>query len=247
MVSTQALLKPPDDAPCLCGSGRAFIRCCGDPSSDRAPPAEVVVAGDFLTAEVCRSIVEYADRTAAQPMRQDTTKPGGGDEVKKVRSAQRVGELVPIDGMADEIVNLVGRAWRYEVEPRFHMELEWFECPQLLRYGPGGRYVPHADSDVWNPEQSAWQRAVDRDFSLLIYLDQSFTGGSLSFLNFNYVLHPKPGMLVYFPSDARYLHEATPVQSGRRHVLVSWAASFGTPRVRPRPPQSAFFMPKRKD
>ncbi len=246
MVSSQSLLKPAGDAPCLCGSGRAFAQCCGDPSAERAPPAEIVVAEAFLAADVCRKIVAYADQTATRPLRQDTSAPDSIEEVKKVRSAQRVGELVPIDGMADEIVNLVGRAWRYEVEPKFEMELEWFECPQLLRYGPGGRYVAHADSDVWNPERAAWQRAIDRDFSLLIYLDQTFTGGSLNFPNFDYVLKPKPGMLVYFPSDARYLHEATPVQSGRRHVLVSWAARHGSPRVRPKPPQSAFFMPKRK-
>lgn len=48
-------------------------------------------------------------------------------------------------------------------------------------------------------------------------------------------LPPARGLLIAFPSDARYLHAARPVKTGTRYALVSWAAAQNTPRVAARP------------
>ena len=114
-------------------------------------------------------------------------------------------------------------------------ELEWFEWPDVLEYGPGGRYDLHADADLRDPATGAWRRVVDRDYSMLIYLNDEFTGGAIEFPRLDYRLQPRRGMLVAFPSDHRYVHAALPVESGMRYVIVSWAAAVGSPRVKPPP------------
>jgi hypothetical protein len=46
-------------------------------------------------------------------------------------------------------------------------------------------------------------------------------------------------MLVWFPSDFRYMHMAKLVTSGRRYVIVSWAAASGVERVQLERPRGA--------
>lgn len=80
-------------------------------------------------------------------------------------------------------------------------------------------------------ERGAWRKAVDRDISLLIYLNDEYEGGELDFKRLAYTLRPRAGMLVWFPSDIRYEHMAKLVTSGRRYAIVSWAAASGVERV----------------
>jgi predicted 2-oxoglutarate/Fe(II)-dependent dioxygenase YbiX len=72
---------------------------------------------------------------------------------------------------------------------------------------------------------------VDRDISLLIYLNDEYDGGELDFKRLSYTLRPQAGMLVWFPSDIRYEHMAKLVTRGCRYALVSWAAASGVERV----------------
>jgi predicted 2-oxoglutarate/Fe(II)-dependent dioxygenase YbiX len=104
-----------------------------------------------------------------------------------------------------------------------------------LRYRPGGHYKPHADSENWHREQRQWVRGMDRDYSILVYLNDGYDGGELRFPNFGFRLQPRAGLLVCFPSDHRYLHEVAPVTAGTRYALVSWITARGTPRVGGRP------------
>ena len=130
-----------------------------------------------------------------------------------------------------QLDGLVRRAFKQHVIPQTGQQIEWFEQPEVLRYVPGGHYRHHADAYYFLPEQQAWTKAVDRDISLLIYLNDDYEGGELEFKRLFYTLRPKAGMLVWFPSDVRYEHMAKHVISGRRYSLVSWAAAVGIERV----------------
>ena len=74
-------------------------------------------------------------------------------------------------------------------------------------------------------------RTQNRDFSLLLYLNDEYTGGAISFPNFNIEIEPQRGMLLTFPSDHRFVHEAQPVMSGERYVIVSWGLNKATPKI----------------
>lgn len=221
------LARPADGEPCLCGSGRVFAECCR--IADRSPRQVLVVPG-FLKPDTCARIIAYAREAPAEPMGQETT---GGQTV----SEQRIGRRADIAGIEEGVNAVVGEAFRRRGGPLIGGPIAWFERPEILAYGPGGRYITHADADAWNREAGRWERVVDRDVSLLIYLDQDYSGGQLYFPRFDYRLRPRTGMLVLFPSDARYAHCAEPVTRGERHVIVSWAAAVNGPRVYGEPPQ----------
>lgn len=151
---------------------------------------------------------------------------------RRIPDPHRVTEWVDFrDSQQQRLDDLVRRAFEDHVIPRTGQQIEWFEQPEVLRYGPGGYYKHHADAYHLVPEQRAWKKAVDRDISILIYLNDDYVGGELDFKRLCYTLRPKAGMLVWFPSDVRYEHMAKPVISGRRYSLASWAAAAAVERV----------------
>jgi predicted 2-oxoglutarate/Fe(II)-dependent dioxygenase YbiX len=89
-------------------------------------------------------------------------------------------------------------------------------------------------------------RSQDRDYSVLLYLNEEYEGGELEFVNQKYRFKPKTGMLVGFPSGHEYLHAALPTTSGIRYVIVSWAAIIGSPRVRQLPPYASVFVRQKR-
>ena len=103
----------------------------------------------------------------------------------------------------------------------------------------GGQYSVHADAHIWMSEEKNWNQVLDRDLSLLLYINSEFEGGRLIFPNCNFTIAPSRGLLVAFPSDWRYIHGAYPVTKGVRYAIVSWAAAKGGPRVNPTPPDTA--------
>ena len=142
---------------------------------------------------------------------------------------------------------MVARAFEEQIIPRTGRDIDWYEQPQLLRYSPGGYYVYHSDAYDFEIAEGGWRKAADRDISLLIYLNDEYTGGELEFKRLSYTLCPKAAMLVWFPSDIRYEHMAKLVKSGRRYVIVSWAAASGVERVQAdRPKRSILWKTREK-
>jgi len=82
----------------------------------------------------------------------------------------------------------------------------------LLRYNPGQYYHQHYDGGT----ESA------RSISVLIYLNDEYSGGEIEFVNFNEKFKPKAGTLILFPSNYAYGHIAHPVTSGTKYVIVTW-------------------------
>jgi predicted 2-oxoglutarate/Fe(II)-dependent dioxygenase YbiX len=92
-----------------------------------------------------------------------------------------------------------------------------------MRYTKGGYYKAHSDADIFDSKTGVWKKVLDRDYSLLLYLNDDFEGGAVHFTHFNYTFKPRKGDLLIFPSHHLYLHEAQLVESGVRYVIVSWA------------------------
>lgn len=224
------LAKPKAEAPCLCGSAAAWAHCCGALAAGQSPRG-IIVKQDYLKPGVRLDLIKHAHRAVRKPMMQDT--PAG-----RVRSRERVGYLVDTAAIEEQLGSLIARIFRHQTQ-----QLAWFERPQLLAYEPGGRYITHADSDAWDAGTETWRKVADRDISLLLYLDEGFEGGALHFPRFDFRIRPRAGLLVLFPSDARYAHCAEPVTQGQRHVIVSWAAARNSPRVHARPPEDAIVFP----
>lgn len=218
---------PGRNEPCFCGSGQRFKHCCGVRSAERQPPHGVGVVEDFLARDERRELVRLADSLRGQRfMVRDRAR-----NLVPTLDDTRVAERVDFGDSQHVLDNVVARAFEEHVIPRTGQSIEWYEEPQLLRYTAGGFYLYHSDAYDYVIEQRAWRKAVDRDISLLIYLNDEYAGGELQFKRLSYTLRPRAGMLLWFPSDIRYEHMAKLVSSGCRYALVSWAAAAGVERV----------------
>lgn len=213
---------------------------CGD-----LPPGTVVARGgippgllivrDFMPLPVRQRLLAYAAAKESVPATvQDVA--ASLDTPRAHRSNIRVTDHLDIDGVEDWLLPIVQQAFVSQAAVHFGRQVEWFERPALLRYRAGGYYVPHADAENWDENSGRWQRAVDRDVSLLLYLDDDYQGGELDFPNFRFRLKPQAGTLICFPADHRFVHAANEVSAGLRHVVVSWAAWRGSDRVGQDPP-----------
>jgi predicted 2-oxoglutarate/Fe(II)-dependent dioxygenase YbiX len=108
------------------------------------------------------------------------------------------------DRQMDSVIKpLIRQVW--------NLELSEHSGTQLIRYGKGGHYLPHAD---------AGGELADRYFTVVCYLNDDFAGGHTSFPSLEATVKPQTGQAIIFP--ARYLHCAEPVTSGEKFVLITW-------------------------
>ncbi len=211
-------------------SAAATALCPGVDGAERIDRHGVLTVERFLPKALCQQLVELAKH---QPSEEGRVLADGADAGRNVyrASAVRVTSTIKTFAIGDHTVPLVARAMFDCVEPHYATRIAWFEFPDILRYDAGGHYGAHNDSEVWDEGAAEWRLAEDRQYSLLIYLNDDFSGGALRFDELDLTIQPTPGMLVAFPSDHRFVHTALAVESGTRYAVVSWGAAVGAPRV----------------
>jgi len=232
---------PSPGEPCFCNSGLAFGDCCGSKSARRKPPAGVRVAQSFLNQTSCKAWVNYLEKRPRNRGRVLDLDHSSPDSPIYIEDQARVCDEVDAGNLRQGINDTVERAYRMRAD-ELGREIAWFETPRVLRYSPGGYYIRHADSCQVDARSGSWHRVEDRDLSMLIYINDDFTGGGLTFVNFNCHFQPRPGDLLMFPSDNRYEHRAEVVKTGYRYAIACWAAFTDSPRVREQPPADAIFL-----
>jgi hypothetical protein len=85
---------------------------------------------------------------------------------------------------------------------------ERFRC---YRYAPGQQFKAHYDGAF---QRTARERS---ELTLMIYLNDGFTGGRTAFLDFDVDVAPRRGMALLFQHEV--LHEGCAVESGVKYVL----------------------------
>ena len=105
---------------------------------------------------------------------------------------------------------------------------EWGEPLQILRYRPGQQYKPHYDGIAGEPNQ--------RILTMLVYLNDGFTGGETAFVRTGLKVVGKPGDALLFRNaddrgnpDPIAEHAGLPVTSGEKLIASRWIrqARFG--------------------
>ncbi len=234
------LTSPPFDPgrrqPCFCGSGDKFKDCCGSAVAVREPPHGIFVQHHALKTTQCQKLVSLGEASPKEwvgTVDSVTGKVGGKEDDSRVTKQVILGENQA------ELDKLVQKMWLQVIEPELGVRMEWFEQPVMLHYSPGGHYASHADAEYFDTASGLWHRQMDRDLSLLLYINEDFEGGQINFTHFRYRYAPSVGDLVVFPSDHRYKHQAEKVTSGTRYCIVSWGAVEGAPRANAKPPFNA--------
>ncbi len=206
-------------SPCFCGKGKPFSKCCGSNKQHRKPPHGVIIKKGALNVKQCQQLVSYAAKQDSKRLavsHKENTEP---------TSLERQSSAIDMGNKHSTLVSLVEKLLNIAAA-EMNLQIKHFTPPTLMHYGSGDYYHQHSDSEVFNPNLKKWEKKVDRDISLLLYLNDDFDGGDLLFNYFNYTYSPRQGDLVIFPSDHRYLHEAKAVTKGSRYVIVSWAATL---------------------
>jgi predicted 2-oxoglutarate/Fe(II)-dependent dioxygenase YbiX len=120
------------------------------------------------------------------------------------------------------------------INPFYEVEVRDREPSQILHYGVGGHYIPHVDAETLYKDDiglDMWEKTLDRDLSVVYFLNDDFSGGELFFPQLDLLIKPEAGMLVCFPSDHNYIHGVNPVTSGHRYTVVTWMRVNGMPTV----------------
>jgi predicted 2-oxoglutarate/Fe(II)-dependent dioxygenase YbiX len=141
---------------------------------------------------------------------------------KEIRDTQ---EVQVSDVIRDKLRNIDAANVRAFINPFFKVEVCDREPSQILHYGVGGHYIPHVDAETLYKDDvglDIWERTLDRDLSIVYFLNDDFVGGELVFSDLDLIVKPEAGMLVCFPSDHNYIHGVNPVTSGHRYTIVTW-------------------------
>ena len=229
-VYIKRLRLKPEEA-CYCGSAAAFGQCCGSTDADRKPPAQLGIVPGFLTPAERNSLLRFGAKQKRKWLTMVDVKRSTATKNVQIRDPGRVTQAVDMTKRDPVIQDMFRRALVNHVAPYFGAKPVIFEPPYVLRYPPGGKYVTHSDADHFDEKEQRWFRLRDRDVSLLVYLNDDYTGGGLKFDHLNYTYQPGAGDLVFFPSNHRFSHQSLPIESGIKWAIVSWSCFGHTPRV----------------
>jgi predicted 2-oxoglutarate/Fe(II)-dependent dioxygenase YbiX len=157
-----------------------------------------------------------------------------GDEVewvvnKNIRDTQ---EVLLSKAIRQKLRAIDDHCIRNFINPFYGIEVSDREPSLILHYGAGGHYIPHVDSETLYKDDiglEMWEKTLERDLSLVYFLNDDFEGGELVFPDLDLKIKPQAGTLVCFPSDHHYVHGVNPVVSGHRFTIVTWVRVKGMP------------------
>ena len=185
------------------GSGRQYLD--GD-SLDHTAPL-VFAVGDVLRATECTDMIARIEqgKPEAAPISLST----GFVMRPDIRNNTRV--MFDDVALAADLFARLGDAIPARLCGRRAVGVnERFRC---YRYEPGQRFAPHYDGAY---ARSETERS---ELTLMVYLNEDFTGGKTAFHDFDVEVAPRTGIALLF--QHRLLHEGCIVESGIKYVLRS--------------------------
>jgi predicted 2-oxoglutarate/Fe(II)-dependent dioxygenase YbiX len=178
-------------------------------------PAPVLVIPNVLSPDFCRQLVAHFE---ASPYEQGgmASRDANGrayhkiDEAKKKRFDFVLG---PKDPMISGALNGIIRRCIPEIRKAFNVNVAHTDRLLVARYDVGGHFLRHRDNSAPGVEF--------RQFALSVNLNDDYEDGAITFPEYNSRRYrPPAGSGVVF--SCSLLHEATPVTSGSRYVLLTF-------------------------
>jgi prolyl 4-hydroxylase len=187
----------------VAGNGRAYVR--GD-GFDQAAPLVFTVPG-VVEAAACGAMIARIE--ALGPAAAPITTPYGFVMRPELRNNTRV--MFDDVALAAALFERLGGVLPARLFGRRAVGVnERFRC---YRYEPGQYFAPHADGAF---QRHAHERS---ELTLMVYLNDGFTGGATDFLEHGATVAPRTGMALLF--QHLLIHEGCPVVSGVKYVLRS--------------------------
>ena len=178
----------------------------------KEPVSKILVSENTLNSKECAFLIDLYDRYSELSLQKDC-------------NGRLLLHYYTLRDVASEAAG-----WVYALSLRCKEKIEvGLETPALFVDSlflacllPGDSHVPHADNQ--RIENGRWlpNHTPQRDYTGLVYLNDSFTGGELVFPDRDVTVIPKPGLFVGFPSNHKFVHAVPKVLSGKRYSLPVW-------------------------
>lgn len=175
---------------------------------------------NFLERDQIDSIVQYQSREFKRSFGYVTA-----EQKSKEVSARTSSTSFDRGGSLNPIKELIYHKLKPVTLPK--LELDHMEPLQVTRYEAGQFYQQHVD--FFNGERNPNHILNDRIATVVIYLNDDFTGGCTTFPLLNLHSFARCGSAVYFQYDyddikVRKLteHIGTPPLSGVKYIITSW-------------------------
>jgi prolyl 4-hydroxylase len=167
-------------------------------------PPFIAVIDNFLNDQECAQLVKRIEALAPAP---SPINMGGGREAMRpdVRNNDRV--------MFDDVTLAAALfdRMRFAIPKRAELAVSLNERFRGYRYTRGQRFRPHFDGAYVRDAKERSQITV------LLYLNESFTGGETKFNDLELAIVPRTGLALLF--DHAVLHEGCEVLGGAKYVL----------------------------
>jgi hypothetical protein len=178
----------------------------------KKPISRILVSENTLSLKECTFIVDLYDRYSELSPRRDYSR----------RPLLHYYTIRDVDSESASWLYGVSLRCKEKIEvdlrtPELFVEALFVAC--LLS---GDSHIAHADNERRKHGRWVPNHTPQRDYTGLVYLNDNFTGGELVFPDRDVVIIPKPGLLVGFPSNHKFVHAVPKVLSGKRYSLLVW-------------------------
>ncbi len=180
---------------------------------------QVVVLGDFLSAEECDALMDAARPRLARSL--TVASKTGGEEVNADRTSNGMFFTRGENAVVQRIEARLARLTQWPLENG--------EGLQILQYGPGAQYRPHYD--YFDPKEPGTptivKRGGQRVATIIMYLAEPEKGGGTTFPDVGLEVAPKRGNAVFFSytrahPSSQSLHGGAPVIEGEKWIATKW-------------------------
>jgi|694.fasta_scaffold01074_52 prolyl 4-hydroxylase len=174
----------------------------------------VTIFEDFLDSETCKKFIEY-------PWPWVKSTGYDHDTLKAKPTAHRTSSTNYIYENL-RFYDFVAYT-KAKISQTLKVRSQRFEFLQMQKYAPGEQYKEHYDYFFHGPECQN-----NRVGTLIIYLNDDFSGGGTTFHKLDFTVLPKTGRALYFQynyePDVNLLteHSGDPILEGNKYIVTAW-------------------------
>lgn len=92
----------------------------------------------------------------------------------------------------------------------------------FVKWIPGMNSKLHADCEKPDGTPALAAEFYKYNVSVLMYPNEDYDGGEITFPDYDLVVKPKPGSFIVFPGNNNYKHTVERVKGGVRYTMPSW-------------------------
>lgn len=175
----------------------------------------VVLIHDFMDKDVLQELTQYLDT------KQDDDEFLGGKDLRldtlKIETPELARKIIQYEQkIYDAISDVFTKRYGIGITRKPINTLHFVKWIQGMSSGL------HADCQAHDGTPASAGNFHKYNISILMYPNDNYVGGEITFPDYDIVIKPRAGDLVIFPGNNYYKHTVEMVESGVRYTMPSW-------------------------